>query len=112
MKNYVMPGHNVTAIAPNGGVASGEPILIGNLFGIAATTQAAGEEVELATVGVYDLPKTAVAVTAGAIAYFDESAGMVTTDDDTGSNKRVGIFVAAAADSATIGRVRLDGAAS
>ena len=112
MRNFVQPGHAITAITPIGGVTSGDPVLIGNLFGIASTTQAAGEEVELSTMGVFDLPKAAVAVTAGAIAYFDESEGKVTTDDDTGANPRVGVFVAAAADSATIGRVRLDGSAS
>lgn len=112
MKNFVQPGHNITASAPLGGVTSGDPVLIGSLFGVASTTQAAGEEVELSTVGVFDLRKAAVAVTPGAVAYFDASEGKVTTDDDTGANKRVGIFIAAAADSATTGRVRLDGAAS
>ncbi|MFN4142782.1 DUF2190 family protein [Aestuariivirga sp.] len=112
MKNFVQPGHNITALAPIGGVASGDPVLIGNLFGIASTDAAEGAEVELGTVGVYDIGKAAVAVSAGDIAYFDATAGNVTTDDATGSNLRVGIFVAAAADSATIGRVRLDGAAT
>ncbi|MCA3572320.1 MAG: DUF2190 family protein [Aestuariivirga sp.] len=112
MKNFVQAGNNITALAPTGGVASGDPVLIGSLFGVAGTDAAEAAEVELATVGVYDLPKAALAVTAGAVAYFDASAGVVTTDDNMGSNLRVGIFVAAAADSATIGRVRLDGAAS
>lgn len=112
MKNYVQPGHSITAIAPSGGVTSGDPVLIGSLFGVASTTQAAGAEVELATVGVFDLPKAAVNVTAGAVAYFDASEGKVTNTDDTGANKRIGVFIAAAADSVSIGRVRLDGAAS
>jgi predicted RecA/RadA family phage recombinase len=112
MKNFVQPGHIITATAPTGGVTSGDPVLIGNLFGVASTTQAEGEDVELSTVGVFDLPKAAVVVTAGAVAYYDESEGVVTTTDDTGSNLRVGIFVTAAADSASIGRVRLDGSAS
>jgi predicted RecA/RadA family phage recombinase len=112
MKNYVMPGHNITALAPTGGVASGDPVLIGSLFGIASTDAAEGAEVELATVGVYDIGKAAVAVSPGDVAYFDAVAGNVTTDADEGANKRVGIFIAAAADSATTGRVRLDGAAT
>jgi predicted RecA/RadA family phage recombinase len=51
-------------------------------------------------------------VAAGDPAYYDATAGAVTTDDDTGANKRIGVFIAAAADSATTGRVRLDGAAT
>ena len=113
MRNYIQPGNVLTAVTPNGGVSSGDPVLIGNLFGIASTTQAAGEDVELAVTGVFDLPKAApLAVTAGAVAYYDATAGNVTTDDDTGANKRIGVFVAAAADVATIGRVRLDGSAT
>ena len=112
MRNFVQPGHVLTVTASSGGVTSGAPVLIGSLFGIAATTKAAGDEVELAVVGVFDLAKAAVAVTAGAIAYFDASEAKVTTDDDEGGNLRVGIFVTAAADSAITGRVRLDGAAT
>lgn len=112
MKNFVQAGSAITATAPTGGVSSGDPVLIGNLFGVAAIDAAEGAETELVVQGVYELPKASLTVTAGGIAYFDESAGVVSTDDDTGSNLRVGIFVAAAADSTTIGRVRLDGAAS
>ena len=112
MRNFVSPGNAVTANAPVGGVNSGQAVLIGaGLFGVAATTQAAGEEVELATVGVYDLDKAAVAVTAGALAYFDAATSKVTTTSASGANKRVGVFITAAADSDATGRVRLDGSA-
>lgn len=112
MRNYVQPGHNITAVTPSGGVTSGDPVLIGNLFGIAATTQAAGDEVELATVGVFDLPKAAVAASAGGIAYFDATAKAVTNTANSGANKRVGVFTAAALSGDATGRVRLDGAAT
>lgn len=112
MRNFIQPGNVVTAVTPSGGVVSGDPVLIGNLFGIAATSQAAGEDVELAVTGVYDLPKATGAVTAGAVAYFDASEGKVTTDADTGANKRVGVFVSPAASDANLARVRLDGAVS
>ena len=75
MRNYIQPGNVLTAVTPNGGVSSGDPVLIGNLFGIASTTQAAGEDVELAVTGVFDLPKAAgVAFGAGDRAYFDPAA--------------------------------------
>lgn len=112
MKNFVQAGSAITATAPSGGVSSGDPVLIGNLFGVAATDAVQGAETELVVTGVYDLPKAAVAVTAGDVAYFDASAGAVSTDDDTGTNLRVGVFITAAADSAATARVRLDGAAS
>ena len=112
MKNFVQPGNVITAFAPSGGVSSGDPLLIGHLFGIAATSQIAGDDVELVVTGVFDIAKAAVAVTAGDVAYFDATAGAVTTDAATGANKRIGVFVAAAADSAPTGRVRLDGSAT
>jgi len=112
MRNFVQPGNAVTAVAPSGGATAGAGVLIGKLFGIAATTEAAGGNVEIATVGVFDMAKAAVAVAAGDVIYFDESAGVVTTDDDSGANFRIGVAIAAAADSAATCRVRLDGAAT
>ena len=113
MKNYVQPGNAVTAITPAGGVSSGAGVLIGNLFGIAATTEAATDEVEIATVGVFDINKVAgTAVAVGDPIYWDDGNSECTPDDDTGNNLRIGVAIAAAADVATIARVRLDGAAS
>ncbi len=85
MRNYVQPGSVLTVPAPAGGVAAGDPVLIGNLFGIAATTEAAGDPVEVSTTGVFIVPKAVVAATLGAVAYLDAAAGKVTTDDNTGS---------------------------
>jgi len=112
MRNYVQPGNTITAITPVGGCESGDPVLLDHLFGVASTAQLEGDEVELGTTGIYDLPKATGAITAGQIAYFDGTAKVVTTDDDTGGNMRVGIFVLPAAEAALTARVRLDGAAS
>jgi predicted RecA/RadA family phage recombinase len=112
MKNFVQPGHMITVAAPLGGVIGGAPVLIDHLFGIAATTQDAGEPVELATVGVYALVKATGAVTVGQVAYFDESEGVVTTTSDTDANARIGVFAAAAAEAAATALVKLDGSAS
>lgn len=112
MKNYVQPGNALTVPAPSGGVTSGDPVLIGSLFGIAATTADEAADVELATVGVFDLPKVAgTAASQGAVIYWDAAEAEATPDDDEGANKRIGIAVLNAADVATIVRVRLDGAA-
>src|SRR5579885_349430 len=64
MKNFIQRGDMITVTAPMGGVTSGQGVLVGNLFGVAATTVAEGESVEIATVGVYELPKLVSAVIA------------------------------------------------
>lgn len=62
MKNYIQEGRMITVAAPIGGVASGDGVVIGALFGVATKTAASGETVTLATDGVFDLPKLASAV--------------------------------------------------
>jgi len=81
MKNYVQPGHVVTVTAPAGGVTSGDPILVGSLFGVCATDADAGAPVELAVSGVFEIPAADGATFAeGAAVYFD---GTEATDVDT-----------------------------
>ena len=56
MKNYVQPGNTITLTAPYA-VASGDGLLVGSIFGIAAGAAAIGEPVETALVGVFDITK-------------------------------------------------------
>eukprot|EP00873_Tetraselmis_striata_P040202 jgi/Tetstr1/460466/TSEL_005725.t1 len=108
MKNFVQPGNYVTVIAPAGGLASGNGVLVDHLFGVATTTAAEGAEVEIATNGVYDLAKDATAaLTAGAPAYWDETSKVVTATA-TG-NLRIGTALVAAATAATVGRILITG---
>ncbi|OHV26602.1 DUF2190 family protein [Rhizobium sp. RMa-01] len=111
MKNYVQRGDVVTATAPAGGVSSGDGVLISSLFGVAATTVDAGSEVELATTGVFDLPKASGAVTFGAPLYWDAAAEKVTAVASTtaGDNTLIGVAIAAAGVNASTVRVRLNG---
>ena len=51
MKNFVQPGNTITLTAPHA-VASGDGLLVGSIFGIAAGAAALGEPVETALVGV------------------------------------------------------------
>ena len=75
MKTFIQNGDVITVTAPAGGVTSGQAVLVGNLFGVAATTAAEGESVEIATVGVYELPKLASAVIgAGVRVAWDDTA--------------------------------------
>lgn len=108
MKNFIQRGDMITVTAPTGGVTSGQGVLVGNLFGVAATTTAEGESVELATVGVYELPKLASAVIARVA--WDDTAKQVVLPG-TGMVP-IGIATLAAGNGVTTVRVRLDGIAT
>ena len=108
MKNYVQPGNTITLTAPYA-VASGDGLLVGSIFGVAAGTAAIGEAVEAALTGIYDLKKVASqAWAAGDKVYWDNTAKEATKT--TTSNTLIGVAVVAVAGGAgdTIGRVRLN----
>jgi predicted RecA/RadA family phage recombinase len=111
MKNFIQRGDMITVTAPTGGVASGQGLLVGNLFGVAATTVAEGNSVEIATVGVYELPKLVSAVVAaGARVAWDNTAKRVVLPG-TGMVP-IGIATLAAGNGVATVRVRLDGVAT
>jgi predicted RecA/RadA family phage recombinase len=111
MKNFIQRGDMITIAAPAGGLTSGQGVLIGNLFGVTAKTAAEGESVEVATVGVYELPKLASAViAAGARVAWDDTAKDVVLPG-TGMVP-VGIATVAAGNGVATVRVRLDGVAT
>jgi predicted RecA/RadA family phage recombinase len=111
MKNFIQRGDMITIAAPTGGVTSGQGVLIGNLFGVAATTAAEGESVEIATVGVYELPKLASAViAAGDKVSWDDTAKQVNVPG--AGRYPIGIAIEAAGNGVTAVRVRLDGIAT
>lgn len=108
MKNHIQKGDVITVSAPTGGIAAGEGTIIGNIFGIAAYAAAVGELVELATIGVYQLPKaTAAVLTVGARVAWDNSAKNINVPG-TGRFP-VGIATEAAGNGITSVAVRLDG---
>jgi predicted RecA/RadA family phage recombinase len=101
----------ITVMAPTGGVISGRGVLVGNLFGVAATTVAEGESVEIAIVGVSELPKLASAViAAGARVAWDDTAKQVVLPGP--SMVPIGIATVAVGNGTTTVRVRLDGVAT
>lgn len=111
MKNFIQRGDVITVTAPTGGVVSGQGVLVGNLFGVAAITAAEDESVEIATVGVYELPKLASAViAAGARVAWDTTAKQVVLPG-TGMVP-IGIATLAAGNGVATVRVRLDGVAT
>ena len=111
MKNHSQKGDIITVPAPAGGIASGEGALIGNIFGIAAYAAAEGEPVELATTGVYQLPKaTAAVLTVGARVAWDNTAKNINVPD--AGRFPVGVAREAAGNGITSVAVRLDGVAT
>ena len=110
MKNYVQPGKTITLTAPYA-VTSGDGLLVGSIFGVAAGTAALGEAVEAALVGVYDLKKVASqAWAAGDKIYWDNTAKQTTKT--LTSNTLIGVATEVVAGGAgdVVGRVRLNGA--
>ena len=113
MKNFVQPGNTVTVTVESGSdaeaLASGDGYLVGSLFGIASANAAIGEEVELMTVGVFDIEKTsAEAWTVGQKIFWNASTSLATST--ASSNKLIGVALAVAANPSSSGRVRLSGA--
>lgn len=111
MKTFIQNGDVITVTAPTGGVASGDGVIVGSLFGIAAFTAAEGDPVEIATRGVYILPKEPTAViAAGAQVAWDAAEKRI---DLPGTGLYpVGIATEAAGNGITTVRVRLDGVAT
>lgn len=109
MKNYIQNGDMITVTAPVGGVTSGQGLLVGSMFGVIATTAPEGEAVEIATTGVFDLPKDAATVI--------DQGDHVAWDDTPKAQPGVGLYpvgiaVTAAGNGTTTVRVRLDGIAT
>jgi len=107
---YIQEG-GVIDYTPSSAVSAGDVVVQGELVGVAQKAIAADALGAITVEGVFDFPKTAgasTAITAGANAYWDASAGVATTDTDTGTNKLLGKVVVAATDDDTTVRVRLN----
>lgn len=110
-KNGIQPGDMIAMTAPTGGIASGQGFVVGSLFGVAAKAAAEGEGVEVATRGVYVLPKEPTAVIAlGDRVSWDDAAKQIKLP--AVGLYPVGIATEAAVNGAAVVRVRLDGVAT
>lgn len=99
MRNYIQKGDNLTFPAP-ADTESGAPVLIGNLFGIAAHSALAGEPLTIKRDGVYTLAKDPAAVfTEGELVWFDPATKLL---GEQGAGKLlVGAAVVVAGNGAT-----------
>ncbi len=111
MKNYIQDGDLIEATAPAGGVVSGAGLLVGNLFGVAASTAAEGGAFALAVEGVYELPKLSAALfSAGGKVSWD---GANARCDVPGTGLHpIGVAIEPAASGVATVKVRLDGIAT
>ena len=113
MKNFIGVGNRVTLTAA-AVTTSGQPVLIGSLFGIAESAAAIGDPLVLAMNGIYDLTKTASQAWAvGQLIYWDVATSRRVTNV-VANNKLVGVAVLAVGAGAgeTTGRVRLTAASA
>jgi predicted RecA/RadA family phage recombinase len=107
MQNYLGDGDQLIIIAP-APVISGQPLLIGSMFGVCLASAAQGQPVEFWLKGVYQLAKPSAEVWAqGASLYWDNVNLVVTLT--SGGNTKVGVAAAAAANPSSLGNVRLNG---
>lgn len=107
MQNFVKPGHVMT-VTLAAAALSGDLIVAGSMFGVAATSGAQGTDIEVALGGVYNLPKAAAqAWTQGVPVYWDATNKVATTT--SASNTKIGVAGLAALSADTFGLVRLNG---
>lgn len=105
MKNYIQKGDTITITAP-AAITSGSGVLIGSLFGVAATDADTGADVAISTVGVFDLPKEATTATF-TVGDPVEWAAMNKRVAALDEGERVGVVVAIAGATAPSVAVRL-----
>ncbi|KSW22769.1 MULTISPECIES: DUF2190 family protein [Pseudomonas] len=109
MKTFIQNGDIITVPAPAGGTVSGKLYKVGAFIGVAATTEAAGDPVELKLTGVFELTKTsAQAWAVGDLVYMNTTSGSLSNASATGL-VLVGAATEAAANPSAVGRVRLNG---
>jgi len=76
MKNYIQEGKTLELTAPAGGVVSGVGYMIGGLFAVASTTEAAAAKFSGCVSDVFEMPKeaTTAVFTEGETCFWDDTA--------------------------------------
>lgn len=108
MKNFVQEGEVVPVVAPYN-VTSGQGVLVGSLFGVAAYDALAGANVEVKTEGVFDITALAADVGAQGVKIYWDNANRRLTVTAAGS-QLVGVLTVAKVNGDLTARAYLDGA--
>jgi predicted RecA/RadA family phage recombinase len=109
--NYKGDDDKITVVAPHA-VVSGRFVVVNSTTGFGGVAQAnaaSAADVVIQVGGVYEFAKANAAstsATAGAAAYWDNTNAAVTISAT--SNTKIGVFVAAVANTDTIAQVRLN----
>lgn len=110
MKTKIESGDVLTVTAPSGGTTSGVGVLIGSIFGIAVTTNDAGDSVAIHRSGVFDHTAEGAgsgqAWATGDVVYWDNTNKRLTKTSS--ANTRVGVAVAPKVTTDVVGRFRID----
>ena len=108
VQQSLQKGENLTIAAPYN-VTSGGFLKSGLIMGVASGDALSGADVDVVTVGVFDLPKVSTDVFAvGTACYRDDTAKLVTSIAGT-ANLKIGIAVEARANPSGFAHVRLNG---
>lgn len=108
MKNLIQRSKMLRVAATSGGVSSGDPVLIGAIFGIAATDAAEGAELEIATAGVFVMPKAAGETwSVGDNLYWDSIKKNLTKSSTIAHNTLVATAAAMAGSNDTSGTAKI-----
>ncbi len=106
--NFVHKGDVVTVVSPSGGVSSGDPVLIGEIFGVALHDAVAGAALELGIEGVFTLPgDTNLVIAQGDRVFWDATNGWV--DKTATAQVAAGRATTAKAQAGTTVEVKLGG---
>lgn len=107
MKNFIQRGETLSIPAP-ADVLAGAVVISGSIVGVSAGNAATGETVDVATSGVFQLPKvSALAISVGDIVYYDDGTELV--NKTSSGNTKVGVAVTAAPNPSASVNVRLSG---
>lgn len=107
MRNYKSTGGSITFIAAAAAL-SGDPVLVGSLFGVAQHDAAIGDRLTIVPDGVYELPKdSAAAFTVGEEIWFDPATKSC-VEKATGKHL-IGVATVEAGNGTTSVDVRLNG---
>ena len=79
-QNYKQPGKVITYVIPSATtIVSGQPLVVGVLPAVALGAGTAGDEISVQLEGVFELPKVAGEITAGAKVYITSGGNITTT---------------------------------
>lgn len=96
---------------PGADLSAGDVVVQGDLVGVAKLDIPSGKLGSLAVAGVFDVAKEAgagVTFSAGQKAYWDDTNNRAVTTDGAGANKYLGKAIAAAVDTDSTVRIRLE----